>query len=123
MSEEEIIDIIEEILQDPFVYFSQDSSYESVQIRANAIEELLKNYKQQQKEIEELKKPKYLAHFEDNKITKIELINNDFISKDKIREKIKELKQIIEFEKPTYENCLEYTIDILKELLEENNAK
>jgi hypothetical protein len=42
----------------------------------------------QQKEIEELKKPKYLVHFENNKITKMELIN-DYISKDKIREFIK----------------------------------
>lgn len=73
----------------------------------------------QQKEIEELKKPKYLVHFEDNKITKIELINNDFISKDKIREKLD--YQYMLWNTPNRQT--EYNqevVDILEELLEEN---
>ena len=37
----------------------------------------------QQKEIEELKKPKYIMNFETNEIT---TLTNDFISKDKIKE-------------------------------------
>lgn len=65
----------------------------------------------QQKEIKELKE------------TNNQLVNylNDsyYVSADKIKKKIKELKNIIEFEKPTYENYLKYTIDILEELLEE----
>ena len=73
------------------------------------------NFYKQQKEIEELKKPKYLVHFENNKITKMELIN-DFISKDKIREKIKELRKTQDF-KVGLEN---YAIKILQELLKEN---
>lgn len=48
-----------------------------------------------------------------------EMVHN-WIHKDKIREKIEELENIIEFEKPTYEDCLKYTIDILEKLLKEN---
>lgn len=45
MSEEEIIDEIKyNILNDPFAVFSQDSSYEDVQIKAKAIEGLLYLY-------------------------------------------------------------------------------
>lgn len=102
---EEIIDIIEEILQDPFVYFSQDSSYESVQIRANAIQELLKKYKQQQKEIEELKdKNKTLENLLQGNLYEMYLYYKELageyqansISKDKIREKIKNLEENID---------------------------
>lgn len=63
-----------------------------------------------------------IEEFRKNPISKeyLEKFRKEYISKDKIREKIKELKQIIEFEKPTYEDCLKYTIDILEELLEES---
>lgn len=47
---------------------------------------------------------------------KILSFSNDYISKDKIREKIKELE-----EKSDYWNCDE--IQVLRELLEENNEK
>ena len=42
------------------------------------------------KEIEELKKPKYIMNFETNEIT---TLTNDFISKDKIKVKIEELEK------------------------------
>lgn len=44
----------------------------------------------QSKEIEELKKPKYLINFKTNEITKL---TNDFVSKDKIKAKIEEVEQ------------------------------
>ena len=43
----------------------------------------------QQKEIEELKKPKYVINCKTNEITKL---TNDFVSKDKIKAKIEEVK-------------------------------
>lgn len=59
---------------------------------------------EQFKEIEELKKPKYIIDFKTNKITKL---TNDFVSKDKIKvileeykyTKIGDSKKIIEFYK------------------------
>jgi len=50
----------------------------------------------QQKEIEELKKPKYIVSFKNNEIEKITELKNDFISKDKIREEIKEYENELE---------------------------
>ena len=44
---------------------------------------------EQSKEIEELKKPKYVINCETNEITKL---TNDFVSKDKIKAKIEEVK-------------------------------
>lgn len=56
MSEEEerVIDIVEEILLDPFTTFSQDSSYESNQIKAQAIQDLLDLYKREKSETDNL---------------------------------------------------------------------
>ena len=48
---------------------------------------ILELIEKQAKEIEELKKPKYIIDCETNKITKL---TNNFISKDKIKEFIKE---------------------------------
>lgn len=44
----------------------------------------------QSKEIEELKKPKYILNCKTNEITKL---TNDFVSKDKIKAKIEEVEQ------------------------------
>ena len=55
-------------------------SYEDIGTLLNLIEK-------QTKEIEELKKPKYVINFETNEITKL---TNDFVSKDKIKAKIEE---------------------------------
>lgn len=76
---------------------------------------LLNLIEKQQKEIEELKKPKYLVHFEDNKITKIELIN-DYISKDKIRELIKKYQEKAEDVKQKYKGVYAYKSDYLEAL-------
>lgn len=65
------------------------------------------------KEIEELKKYK-----EGYKLLNYGLDN--YISKDKIKQKIEELKKIIEFEKPTYEEELKYAIEVLQSLLKED---
>lgn len=54
------------------------------------IGDIPKYIKKQQKEIEELKKPKYIIDCKTNKITEL---TNDFISKDKIREKLKKLRR------------------------------
>ena len=50
---------------------------------------LIDMFEKQQKEIEELKKPKYVINCETNEITKL---TNDFVSKDKIKAKIEEVK-------------------------------
>lgn len=87
------------------------------------IDNLLEYIHKKEAEIEEIKLD--LEEMEKSNNHKLENwvhknILNSYISKDKIMKKIKELKNIIEFEKPTYENYLKYTIDILEELLEES---
>ena len=57
-------------------------SYEDIGTLLNLIEK-------QSKEIEELKKPKYVINCKTNEITKL---TNDFVSKDKIKAKIEEVK-------------------------------
>ena len=57
-------------------------SYEDIGTLLNLIEK-------QSEEIEELKKPKYVINCETNEITKL---TNDFVSKDKIKAKIEEVK-------------------------------
>ena len=51
--------------------------------RENAIDTILNLIEKQSKEIEELKKPKYVINCKTNEITKL---TNDFVSKDKIKE-------------------------------------
>ena len=80
---------------------------------ANAIETVLKLVYNQQKEIEKLKENQIWSE------ATIEGLKNDFIQKYKIREKIRDLERIIEYDKPTYIETLEYTIEILQELLGE----
>ena len=67
----------------------------------------------QSKEIEELKKPKYVINFETNEITKL---TNDFVSKDKIKAKIEELEN--EKEKYFEKQVIQHEIEILQSLLE-----
>lgn len=54
-----------------------------------AIGVVLNLIEKQSKEIEELKKPKYVINCETHEITKL---TNDFVSKDKIKAKIEEVK-------------------------------
>ena len=105
MSEEDI-NIIENFL-------NYNKEYLSV-IEIASISKLLKAYRKQQKEIVRLNRKQA-----DDEMLTDTFIERDYINKDKIREKIKELKNIIEFERPTYEDYLKYTIDILEGLLEE----
>ena len=58
----------------------------------------------QSKEIEELKKPKYVINCKTNEITKL---TNDFVSKDKIKAKIEEMDIEIQ--------CCEYADDDVEE--------
>ena len=58
----------------------------------------------QSKEIEELKKPKYVINCKTNEITKL---TNDFVSKDKIKSKIEEMDIEIQ--------CCEYADDDVEE--------
>ena len=89
-----------------------ENDMKSIDIVLNLVENL-------QKEIEELKKPKYLVHFENNKITKMELIN-DYISKDKIREIIAEYKkQLQSADTERTAIMLSNFIMVLNDLLEE----
>ena len=73
-----------ELLKQP-IDFSLSYYYK----RENAIDTILNLIEKQQKEIEELKKPKYVINCETNEITKL---TNDFVSKDKIKAKIEEVK-------------------------------
>ena len=62
----------------------------------------------QSKEIEELKKPKYVINSKTNEITKL---TNDFVSKDKIKAKIEEVKDGTYDAKIVLESLLEYIED------------
>lgn len=86
-----------------------EESGERLNDYSNAINIVLNLIKRQQKELEVLK--------EENFDTIYMKAVADF--KDKIREKIKDLKMIIEYDKPTYIETLKYTIEILQELLNE----
>ena len=111
MSEE--IKIIED-----FLNYNKNKEISGVEI--NAVSKLLNSYYRQQKEIEELKKDKYLYNSETGEITKIK---SNSISKDKIRAKIKELgKKLLKY--PFEDQWMmrleiEEQIDLLNELLEE----
>ena len=99
-------------------------------IYLQALEKFTNIIEKKSKEIEELKKPKYIINFETNEIT---TLTNDFISKDKIKAKIEECREILySFEKETElkanidkfihkesMNCLLGQISILQSLLEE----
>ena len=116
------------------IYKRYDKQKEEIERLKNAEEyaklgkeTLLDTIHKQEKEIKELKKPKFIFNAETGVVTKID---NDFISKDKIRDKIKneekEIKEIEYLQKidNTMALCDEkayrqHKIDILKELLEE----
>lgn len=70
---------------------------------------ILNLIEKQQKEIEELKKPKYVINCKTNEITKL---TNDFVSKDKIKAKIepvlKQLERKMQEEYNKYGNSREY---------------
>lgn len=65
-----------ENLKGTYWYVGEEGLEENIKIVLNLIEK-------QSKEIEELKKPKYILNCKTNEITKL---TNDFVSKDKIKE-------------------------------------
>lgn len=89
----------------------------------NSIETILNLIEKQSKEIEELKKPKYIIDFKTNEI---KTLTNDFISKDKIKAKIEELQEDIKYSaNPLSIDNSKFGIKVLQSLLEkvgENNA-
>lgn len=144
MSEEEkeTIEILKDYYQDfacehkyPYLRESITTILELIEKQQKEIEELKKEKEhwkdetsdfinkclEKDKEIEELKKPKYMMNFETGTITQID---NNFISKDKIREKIEKEKKYQETIKKLFQDSLnyhiqEYAIEVLEELLEE----
>lgn len=81
--EREALEILE-------LYFGENSAL-NITKYVNIVLNLIKK---QQKEIEELKKPKYLLNAKTGEITTIN--NSEFISKDKIKAKIEELEKLNE---------------------------
>ena len=81
-----------------------------------AIKEAVNLIEKQSKEIEELKKPKYVINCKTNEITKL---TNDFVSKDKIKAKIEELKEDIKYSaNPLSIDNSKFGIKVLQSLLE-----
>ena len=120
MSEEEMLDIIDRIIRcNSLTYFG----YNTTQIGYEALEKIVKQYKKQQKEIEELKNKKdfFVGTYGD--LIKLATAEGTFnyISKDKIREKIMELENKMEkYKKENKENSYfmaNYDKSILQELL------
>ena len=75
----------------------------------NSIETILNLIEKQSKEIEELKKPKYVIDCKTNEITKL---TNDFVSKDKIKAKIEEVKDGTYDAKIVLQSLLKKGVDI-----------
>lgn len=85
---------------------------------------LLNLINKQQKEIETLKESQFVLYGDDGNIVGCIRLGNDVVSKDKIKEKIEELKEYIyETEKKTCGRCItigeDKAIQILRELLGE----
>ena len=91
--EHEILDRLYCLEENDFDKNKVDDGY--IQAVLNACKEAKNLIEKQSKEIEELKKPKYVIDCETNEITKL---TNDFVSKDKIKE-ILEIEEKIDNEK------------------------
>ena len=96
----------------PYIIWRDGTPYN----KNNQIQTILNLIDNQQKEIEELKKPKYIINCKTNEITKL---TNDFISKDKIREKMEEIMGYT-FTTSEERHCQDYAYDRLKELLKDD---
>lgn len=96
----------------PYIIWGDGTPYN----KNNQIQTILNVIDRQQKEIEESKKPKYIINCKTNEITKL---SNDFISKDKIREKMREIMGYT-FTTSEERYSQDYAYDRLKELLEDD---
>ena len=99
------IEILESFIKDI-------EEFEDEEELKQAIENLINKVKELEEENKRIKSTDYYKVVE-------EIETGQYIHKYKIKEKIEELEKIIKWEKPTYEDCIRYTIDILQELLEE----
>ena len=107
-----------EVIKGLAVYYDDYSLLDEEEIEENeevnnSINIVINLIEKQFKEIEELKKPKYIIDFKTNKIT---TLTNDFVSKDKIKAKIEVLEKL----QKEFPNNDEIRIKIIayKELLE-----
>lgn len=116
LSEEEIIRNVKRIIEYK-VISNYINNYD-----CRVIQGLLDLYYKQQKEIEELKKQNYEIVKELKprvQIDDTEYIERNFISKDKIREKIEEITSYA-YTSVEERECQTYARQVLKDLLEEN---
>ena len=104
--EHEILDRLYCLEENDFDKNKVDDGY--IQAVLNACKEAKNLIEKQFKEIEELKKPKYVINCETNEITKL---TNDFVSKDKIKAKIEEVKDGTYDAKIVLQSLLEYIED------------
>lgn len=101
--EKEVMDalcMLHDLAKKDTTYTTQDEQFNIV----------YKHIEKLQKEIEELKKPKYIIDCKTNKITKL---TNDFISKDKIKEKIKNIEDIYKKEMRPYQTEFGLNVSLL----------
>lgn len=122
---EEDIEILQEILSRPMYYFNTELSFEAIQIRAKAIENILARLEQLEKENEECKLDvqDYLKQAQENAEIyrkaqkKIQDLKANSIPKSIVENKIEEL----EANKNMNIMARSSQIDILKELLGGSN--
>ena len=115
MSEEELKEWKEEIKQQRIEAQGEISQFVEGALLLFLIDKIL----EQQKEIEQLKHLKGFITYDNNGNVKI-LKLTDYISKDKLRAKIKELKAIGKYQLDHKDKYLEQeSIDLLEELLKE----
>ena len=103
--EHEILDRLYCLEENDFDKNKVDDGY--IKAVLNACKEAKNLIEKQSKEIEELKKPKYVINCKTNEITKL---TNDFVSKDKIKE-ILEIEEKIDNEK---------LLNLLQTIVDEN---
>lgn len=107
---------IKELVEEDLKYKDYEVAATLDQIDLESLVTVLNLIEKQSKEIEELKKPKYIINFKTNEITKL---TNDFVSKDKIKVKIEELKEDIKYSaNPLSIDNSKFGIKVLQSLLE-----
>ena len=104
MSEEEIIKNLEEFLKGPCEICKYCDG--AIRNHRTAIQGLLDLYQKEKEKNKELMKPKYILNNETGEITKLD---NEFISKDKIRELIDK----IFIDGYSYQDCIGEILELL----------
>lgn len=117
MSEEEkqAIDIL-----NTFIFRQKTKNYNKLSLEdTESVKVVLNLIDKQQKQIEKLKSRKYILNAETQEIKEIP-IDDNYISKDKIREKMNEIMSYT-ISSSEERHCQNYAYDRLKELLGEEN--